>query len=563
MIKKLTLSLIVITGLMLMMIGSVSADTITVCSSGCNHITIQDAIDAANSGDTIEVSAGTYTEQLNIEKSLTITGAGQDTTHIVCPGAASMTFYDEFGSTKGSSARYSGHRGTNLPIVRIAASDVIFQGFHIDYSGENLLHQEGKEYSRGVGILVDHVETVSGTPDIFTGITIQDNKIDGMLYDKADEGIKVLAQATVNINHNTIYGYGESAISAQGVDSPIRAAFYPIVTANRNTIYGGTHERHTTVFFGIGYWSGATGSADGNTIYNAPNSVNKKGYALNSWTPNPVSFTNNVITTDGGSIGGYGAQLYESSNLVFSGNDIEKQGLAGAIKRNPIITITNNKIINCIDGFIGDNLTAGSVTLHYNNFEGIADGHYAIDNAANNVSIWGAMNMSTVEVNAENNYWGTNDGDVIATMVSDNVDYDPWQMRSGLEGDGTDFIALTVPSTISYGNLFGFEGFKSAEKSISLYNVGSLNIQVTPKLVVEDSAPVFRYINFKDNGNSGLIGVFSTFIEMVYEDVGTEETPKYVFSSIKPLTTWIKLTDDLRPLKGPQEGTIYFQAVEA
>jgi len=403
-----------------------------------DHATIQAAINAATDGETIIVAAGTYTEQVNIEKSLTIVGTGQNNTHIVSPDPGTMIIYDAFCSKAGSNKRYLGHRGANIPVVRIAASDVTFEGFHVDLDDQKFYDVQGSFgtfYSKGVGILVDHVETTLSIPDEFTGITIQDNKIDGLLWDDYGDGIKVMAQATVNINYNTIYGYGESAISAQGMDSP-RAEYYPTVTANNNILYGGSNERSGNhYFFGIGFWSGATGSADDNTIYNAPND---NGYALNSWTPNPVSFTNNIITTDGGSVGGYGAQLYESSELIFSGNDVQSQGLAGALwgggGDGVTITITNNNITNCIDGFIGDGLTAGTVTIHCNNFEGIADSHYALDMAGHGVSIWGSADPCTITADATCNWWGDVTGPYNASTnssglggaVSANVDYVPW-----------------------------------------------------------------------------------------------------------------------------------------
>lgn len=405
---------------------------------------IQSAVDAASPGDAINVAAGTYNEQINIEKSTTITGAGQDTTHIVTPSPTTMAIYDHFGS-KGSNVRYIGHRGVNIPVVRIAASDVTFEGFHVDLNNQAFFDVLGtgsdSTYSKGVGILVDHVETTPDTPDIFTGITIQNNKIDGLLWDDYGDCIKVLASATVNISNNILYGYGESAISAQGVDKPAATAFYPTVTANNNIIYGGTNDRSGNhYFFGIGYWSGATGSADGNIIYNAPND---NGYALNSWTPKPVSFTNNTITTDGGAVGGYGAQLYWSSDLQVVGNTFTNQGLAGAIwLNNPTVTITDNTIANCTDGFIGDGLDAGSVTLHYNNFYGIASGHYALDMAGKGVSIWGGADACDITADATHNWWGDASGpydnktlpgipdynnlEGLGDSVSSYVDYKPW-----------------------------------------------------------------------------------------------------------------------------------------
>jgi hypothetical protein len=55
---------------------SQAAQKLTVCAHGCDYTTIAAAIQAASPGQTIKVRAGTYSENLTIDKALTIVGAG-------------------------------------------------------------------------------------------------------------------------------------------------------------------------------------------------------------------------------------------------------------------------------------------------------------------------------------------------------------------------------------------------------------------------------------------------------------------------------------------------------
>jgi predicted outer membrane repeat protein len=69
-----------------LMAGTASAATLTVCESGppkCGFSNIPEAINAASSGDTVEVAAGTYNSTVSIEgKNLTLQGAGAERTII-------------------------------------------------------------------------------------------------------------------------------------------------------------------------------------------------------------------------------------------------------------------------------------------------------------------------------------------------------------------------------------------------------------------------------------------------------------------------------------------------
>jgi len=58
----------------LLVLGQAHADVIAVCPSGCNYTSISEAIDAAEPGDVIEVQSGTYYENVNVTKQLTLLG---------------------------------------------------------------------------------------------------------------------------------------------------------------------------------------------------------------------------------------------------------------------------------------------------------------------------------------------------------------------------------------------------------------------------------------------------------------------------------------------------------
>ncbi|MFN7037371.1 MAG: hypothetical protein ACK4SN_13520, partial [Bellilinea sp.] len=82
---QLSLILALVGGLWLVVPSAqpVSAATITVCSSGCDHTTIQAAVNAAGEGDVILVGPGTYEENIIIDKNIKlISSAGRTSTTI-------------------------------------------------------------------------------------------------------------------------------------------------------------------------------------------------------------------------------------------------------------------------------------------------------------------------------------------------------------------------------------------------------------------------------------------------------------------------------------------------
>ena len=86
--------------------------------------TIQEAIDTASAKDEIKVYPGTYDEDLNINKKVTLTGVTE-------AGANNWTTGTAGAGTTAPTITYD---GTNNNFININEDDVTIQGFNIDAS---------------------------------------------------------------------------------------------------------------------------------------------------------------------------------------------------------------------------------------------------------------------------------------------------------------------------------------------------------------------------------------------------------------------------------------------
>ena len=97
-----------------------SCATCDVCASGCAFSSVQAAIDAANSGATITICAGTYSETITIDNDVTLAGAGDGA------DAASNTILD--GGQNGSVVTVNQGPTVTLRGLRITNGDTINGG---------------------------------------------------------------------------------------------------------------------------------------------------------------------------------------------------------------------------------------------------------------------------------------------------------------------------------------------------------------------------------------------------------------------------------------------------
>lgn len=135
-------------------------------TQGSYHPTIQEAIDQAIAGDTIEVGAGTFVEDVALNKSVTLKGSGVGSTVLSGPiGGAGNT-------------------------IHISASNAVVRDFTITRQGNNLADWNNPGLNTaGIGLL---------SPSI-SGVVIHDNLITGMRT-----GIDINNTSDVTVRNNVV-----------------------------------------------------------------------------------------------------------------------------------------------------------------------------------------------------------------------------------------------------------------------------------------------------------------------------------------------------------------------
>ena len=275
---------------LLLFCGTASATTYTVGASGCDYTTIQAAVNAASSYDTIYVYNGSYTENVDISTAhLTLQGEGRDVVTVTAANSGDHVF-----EVTADYVNISGFTATGTTVgwkagIYLISSDHcnVFDnnasnndhGIYMRYSNNAVLtNNDALNSNRGIHLYYSSSNTLTSNT--------ASNKWYGICMDGSSDN--TLTNNTANSNNwcgIRMYSSSNNTLTSNNaLDNPrgiyVQNSNYNMFTsntANLNTLYG------------IHMWSSS------NNIFDHCNSNNNTNYDYFAWAS---SLNNTLLDCD-------------------------------------------------------------------------------------------------------------------------------------------------------------------------------------------------------------------------------------------------------------------------
>jgi len=314
-------TIIVVALMGLLVLPAAYSKTLIVKPDGSeDYQSIQAAIDAATTGDTVYVKPGTYEEHIDFKSGITLEGAGRDVTIIYYSGDNSVLTAESVtsGTIDGFSFEHRGHHRqcavrlitssltlSNNIIASAPADGIVLSGEGNIIIENNILHGNGNSgiwaYGQARGI-IRHNE-ISGSKK-YEGIAVYDRcslyVLSNTVWGNARDGIRISDSSGV-IWGNEIYDNGDEGVDVRGTATPL---------VEKNTVRRNAGE-------GIGLWGQARATIRGNDVYENEDDGIHSAYENKSLVEYNRVYSNN----DDGVVVAWPSQPTVGYNDVFKNGD--------------------------------------------------------------------------------------------------------------------------------------------------------------------------------------------------------------------------------------------------
>jgi hypothetical protein len=245
--------------------SAVAAAILRVCPTGCTYATIQSAINAAQTGDTIAVSRGTYTENLLIyppvaATTLTVIGAGANQTIVNGNQQDCVLQID-----KGYTVSISGLTFTNGECL--PAGGILTDGT-LTLKNVTVTQNLGDEASGGIANDIDGVLTVSNS-------TLSDNTA---LSQSSGMGGGFLNFGTASLIDTTVSG-NTAPTKGGGIENEgsLRVSNCSVINNTTQVLGGGLDNRNSGLGTGPATITISNSTIDNNTAFTGGGFFNSSG----------------------------------------------------------------------------------------------------------------------------------------------------------------------------------------------------------------------------------------------------------------------------------------------
>ena len=333
--------------LLLLIAGTASAATITVDDSGgADYTSIQEAVNNASGGDIIQVAAGTYSEHVVVNKSVTLQGECNSTTIIDGNGSGNIIEVTADGVTIEGFRIQNGSAG----IYTVSSHNTFSDNTIADMTGQNGANNTadygiGEAGGVSSGIYLSNTRNNTLIHNIITNTTGGTGGVGGRWgaggaggAGGKSSGIHLLNSTENTITGNTISkmtgGTGNTAgVYASGGAGGVSAGIY-LSNSTDNTLIQNSLSNMTGGMGGTGGIYGSDGAAQvGYGIYLEPSSHKNTINITNTMDCDPIIYLYNATDT-----------VIENHELSASSNPINLGKIVLINSSN--ITVQNNTIRN-------------------------------------------------------------------------------------------------------------------------------------------------------------------------------------------------------------------------